>query len=64
VHAATFAPPATPEAAETLSRQRASGEALYKRFAGNVADQFLRGHRFVQDLPGLEGSRSERQGKQ
>ena len=58
VHVSTFTQPASPEAAETLSRQRASGEALYKRFAANLADQFLRGHRFVQDLPGLEGSRS------
>ncbi len=64
VHASTFTQPATPEAAEILSRQRASGEALYKRFAANVADQFLRGHRFVQDLPGLEGNRSERGGNQ
>jgi hypothetical protein len=63
VHAPTFTQPATPEAAEALSRQRASGEALYKRFAANVADQFLRGHRFVQDLAGLEGPRSEREGR-
>jgi hypothetical protein len=62
VHAPTFAQPATPEAAEALSRQRASGEALYKRFAANVADQFLRGHRFVQDLAGLEAPRSEGEG--
>jgi hypothetical protein len=63
VHAATFAQHATPDAAETLARQRASGESLYKRFATNVADQFLRGHRFVQDLPGLEGSGGKRDGK-
>ncbi len=64
VHAPTFTQPATPEAAELLSKQRASGEALYKRFAANVADQFLRGHRFVHDLPGLEGSRSANDGKE
>lgn len=46
-----------------LSRQRATGEALYKRLATAIADQFLRGHRFAQDLPGLEGSRSERVNK-
>jgi hypothetical protein len=63
VHAPTFKQPATPDAAETLSQQRAAGEALYKRLAANVADHFLRGHRFVHDLPGLEGSRSERVGK-
>jgi hypothetical protein len=63
VHAATFKEPATAEAAETLSKQRAAGEAFYKRFAASVADQFLRGHRFVHDLPGLEGRRSEREGK-
>ena len=38
VHAPTFTQPATPAAAEALSRQRASGEALYKRFAANVAE--------------------------
>jgi hypothetical protein len=63
VHAVTFTQPATPEAAETVSRQRTSGEALFKRFAANVADQFLRGHRFIQDLPGLSGTGSERDGK-
>jgi hypothetical protein len=62
VHATTFAQPTTPEAAETLSRQRATGDALFKRFAANVAAQFLRGHRFVHDLPGLEGSGSQRDG--
>ena len=63
VHAATFKEPATPEAAQALAQQRASGEGLYKRFAANVADQFLRGHRFIHDLPGLDGRRSERDGK-
>jgi hypothetical protein len=63
VHAATFAQPATPEAADTLSRQRAAGDALFKRFAANVAAQFLRGHRFVHDLPGLEGRGSQRDGE-
>ena len=63
VHAPTFTHPDTPEAAETLSQQRATGEAFYKRLAATVADHFRRGHRFVHDLPGLEGSRWERDGK-
>ncbi len=63
VHAPTFAQAATPEAGETLSKHRATGEAFFKRFAASVADQFLRGHRFIQDLPGLDSSRSERDGK-
>ena len=62
VHALTFTQPATPEAAEALSRQRASGESLYKRFAASVADHFLRGHRFADDLPGLGDDRPERGG--
>jgi hypothetical protein len=60
VHAPTFKQPATPEAAEMLSRQRAAGEALYKRLAAAVADQFLRGHRFVHDLHNVNDGRSER----
>jgi hypothetical protein len=63
VHASTFAQPKTPEAAETLSRHRATGDALFKQFAAKVAVQFLRGHRFVHDLPGLEGSGSQRDGE-
>ena len=63
VHAPTFAHAATTEAAEALSRQRAAGESLFRRFAGNVAEHFRRGHRFVHDLPGLEGSPAERDGK-
>jgi hypothetical protein len=63
VHAATFTQAAKHEAAEMVSRQRAAGEALYRRFVASVADQFLRGHRFVHDLPGLEGSPSQREGK-
>ena len=59
VHASTFKQPDTPEGAETISRQRATGETLYKRVAAVVAEQFLRGHRFIHDLPGLEGSRSQ-----
>ncbi|HEY5147851.1 MAG TPA: hypothetical protein VII82_13845 [Polyangiaceae bacterium] len=59
VHAPTFTHAATTEAAEALSRQRAAGESLFKRFAGNIAEHFRRGHRFVHDLPGLEGSPSE-----
>lgn len=41
VHAATFEQPATKDAAE----------ALYRKFAAKVAEYFLRGHRFVHDLP-------------
>ena len=63
VHAATLTHPDTPEGAETLSRQRATGEALYKRLASAVADHFRRGHRFVHDLPGFDGSQSQRDGK-
>jgi hypothetical protein len=64
VHGATFKDPATPEAAAVVSKQQAAGEALYKRFVGKVAGQFLRGHRFVHDLPGVGGSRSGGDGKQ
>jgi hypothetical protein len=53
VHAPTFNKPATPDA----------GEELYLGFAAKVADKFRRGHRFIQDLPGLEGRRSQRDGK-
>jgi hypothetical protein len=53
VHAPTFKP-ATPEAAEMLSQHRATGEAFYKRLAATVADEFLRGHRFVHDLPNVD----------
>jgi hypothetical protein len=59
VHAPTFKQPATPEATEALSQQRATGEALYKRLAATVADQFLRGHRFVHDLPNVDDRRRE-----
>jgi hypothetical protein len=63
VHAPTFKDPVTPEAAEALSQQLASGEALYKRLAKMIADQFRHGHRFVHDLPNLDDRRSERGGK-
>jgi hypothetical protein len=59
VHAPTFKEPATPEAAKALSQQLASGEALYKRLAAKIADQFRRGHRFIHDLPNLDDGRSE-----
>jgi hypothetical protein len=62
VHAPTFAPPTTTEAAETRSRQRTAGDALFKRIASNVAAQFLRGHRFVHDLPGIEANPSNPEG--
>jgi hypothetical protein len=57
VHAPTFRAPATPEAAEVVSNQRAAGEALYKRLAAAVADRFRRGHRFVDDFPNVDGGR-------
>jgi hypothetical protein len=60
VHAPTFKQPATPEAAEMLSQHRATGEAFYKRLAATVADEFLRGHRFVHDLPKVDDRRPER----
>jgi hypothetical protein len=59
VHASTFTQADTPEGAQTVSRQRATGETLYKRVAAVVADHFLRGHRFIHDFPDLDGSRSE-----
>ena len=59
VHGATFKDPPTPEAAAAVSKQQATGAEVYKRFVARVAGQFLRGHRFVHDLPGLEGHRSE-----
>jgi hypothetical protein len=55
------APPSNPS--EAASRQHAAGESLYKRFVADIADQFRRGHRFTDDLPGLEGSRSQGDGK-
>jgi hypothetical protein len=57
VHASTFKDPATPAAAEAVSKQLADGEALYKRLAASIADNFLRGHRFVHDLPKVEDKR-------
>jgi hypothetical protein len=63
VHGATFNDPATPDASAAVSKQRAAGDALYKRFVARVAGQFLRGHRFADDLPGLEEGRPERSGK-
>jgi hypothetical protein len=63
VHGPTLTHPATPEGAKALSQQRAAGEAFYKQLAEAIADHFLRGHRFVHDLPGLQGSRSEGDGQ-
>ncbi len=56
VHAPTFKQPTTPEAAEMLSQHRATAEAFYKRLAAAVADEFLRGHRFVHDLPNVDNT--------
>jgi hypothetical protein len=53
VHAPTFNKPATV----------AAGEELYLGFAAKVADTFRRGHRFVHDLPGFDGTRSARDGE-
>ena len=63
VHGATFKEPATPEASAVVSQQQAAGEALYKRFVARVAGQFVRGHRFAHDLPGLGDSQPPREGK-
>jgi predicted DNA-binding protein len=48
VHAATFKVPATQEAADSL----------YEKFAAKVAEYFLRGHRFLHDLPNVDDKRS------
>jgi hypothetical protein len=48
VHAATFKVPATQEAADSL----------YEKFAAKVAEYFRRGHRFLHDLPNVDGKRS------
>lgn len=45
VHAATFKVPATQEAADSL----------YEKFAAKVAEYFRRGHRFLHDLPNVDG---------
>jgi hypothetical protein len=47
-HAATFEVPATKEAAESV----------YEKFAAKVAEYFGRGHRFLHDLPNVDGKRS------
>jgi len=52
--------PATSEAADAIAKQRGAGEALYKRLAASVADQFRRGHRFADDLPNVDDRRTER----
>ena len=59
VHAPTFNGP-TSATAEAVSKLRADGEALYKRVAASIAEQFLSGHRFVHDLPKLDDKPSER----
>ena len=51
VHAPTITQPPTREGDEALSRQRATGESLYKRLVATVAEQFRRGHRFVMTCP-------------
>jgi hypothetical protein len=59
VHASVVTQPATPQAAEAIAQQRGAGEALYKRLAASVADQFRRGHRFADDLPNIDDRRPE-----
>jgi hypothetical protein len=59
-HASVFAQPATPAAAEALTKQRGVGEAFYKRLAASVADQFRRGRRFADDLLGPGDGGKER----
>jgi hypothetical protein len=63
VHAPALTPPTTPEGREALSRQRATADGFFKRFAANVAERFRSGHRFVDDLPGLAGRRVEGDGR-
>ena len=53
-HAPMFKKPVTP----------AAGEELYLWLAASVAEVFRRGHRFVHDLPGFDGGRPTRDGKQ
>jgi hypothetical protein len=60
VHASTFKDPTTPAATEAVSKQRADGEALYKKLAGKIAENFLLGHRLIQDLPKVGDKLSER----
>jgi hypothetical protein len=62
-HAPTPKAPPASDPSEAASRQLAAGESLYKKFVADLADHFKRGHRFIHDLPGLEGSRSQRDGK-
>jgi hypothetical protein len=54
VHASTFRDPATPAAADALTKQLAAGEDLYRRLAGTIAQHFMKGHRFVQDVLRVE----------
>jgi hypothetical protein len=61
VHSPTLADLAPSRASEQLSKQRRSGEALYKHLLGKVAHQWLRGHRFAHELPGLDESPPERE---
>jgi hypothetical protein len=49
VHAGTFQQPTT----------HAAAEILYQQFAAKIAEHFLRGHRFIHDLPKVDaGSRA------
>jgi hypothetical protein len=52
VHAAAFQRPATVEAAD----------GLYQQFAAKLAEYFLRGHRFLDDLPKVGDARSRTAG--
>jgi hypothetical protein len=55
VHAPTFRDPATPAAADAVTKQLAAGEDLYRRLAAAIAQHFMKGHRFVHDVLRVEG---------
>jgi len=55
VHASTFRDAPTPAAADALSKQLAAGEAVYRRLTATIAQHFAKGHRFVHDLPKVDG---------
>ncbi|HXX67873.1 MAG TPA: hypothetical protein VEK07_11855 [Polyangiaceae bacterium] len=52
VHAETFA--------KSIDGAPSTPGELYRRFATRLADDFLRGHRFVHDLPKVANARSSR----
>jgi hypothetical protein len=52
VHAETFT--------KSIDGAAATAADLYRRFATRLADDFMRGHRFVHDLPKVADQRSSR----